>query len=376
LFFYLISLLLASGQFVCNYDKHNVNGTLMSLGPVMMDLVGSQISEIEKELLRHPQVGGVILFTRNFESVAQITELVTEIHALRTPHLLVCVDHEGGRVQRFHEGFTLLPPAKVYGEIFKQDEREGRKCAELAGWLMAAELRATGIDFSFAPVLDLAHGISGVIGDRALSNSTKVVATLAYAFMQGMLSAGMHAVGKHFPGHGGVVEDSHLALPVDHRELNVLLNEDIVPFTRMINDGLPAIMPAHVIYEKVDDKPAGYSHIWLQQILRERLKFQGVIFSDDLSMEAAGIAGSYPERADQALDAGCDMVLVCNHAEGITEVVEHLEGYTNPVAQLRLIRMHGQDGMSRAELVASDKWRQAVDKIKSLNDSPWVEMDV
>ncbi len=348
----------------------------MSLGPVMVDLAGIQISETEKELLCHPQVGGVILFTRNFESVAQITELVTEIHALRTPHLLVSVDHEGGRVQRFHEGFSPIPPAKIYGDIFKQDEQEGRKYAEQAGWLMAAELRATGIDFSFAPVLDLAHGISGVIGDRAFHSNPKVVATLAYAFMSGMLSAGMHAVGKHYPGHGGVAEDSHQALPVDHREYDVLFNEDIVPFARMIRDGLPAIMPAHVIYQQVDSKPAGYSHIWLQQILREQLKFQGVIFSDDLSMEAAGIAGSYSERADMALAAGCDMVLVCNHPDGAIEVVEYLEGYSNPAAQLRLIRMHGQDGMGHKELLASYKWRQVSDRIKKLDDSPWMEMDV
>jgi len=348
----------------------------MSLGPVMMDLAGTQLSKIEKELLWHPQLGGVILFTRNFESAEQITELVAEIHALRTPHLLVSVDHEGGRVQRFHEGFTSLPPAKVYGEIFKQDEQAGRKYAEQAGWLMAAELRSTGIDFSFAPVLDLAHGLSGVIGDRAFHHSAKVVATLSYAFMRGMLSAGMHAVGKHFPGHGGVAEDSHLVLPVDHRELEVLLHEDIVPFARLIHDDLAAIMPAHVIYDKVDDKPAGYSRIWLQQILRDRLKFQGVIFSDDLSMEAAGIAGSYTERADLALAAGCDMVLVCNHPDGVAEVVEHLAGYTNPAAQLRLIRMHGTHGMSRETLLASSQWQQIAAEIKSLDDSPWMEMDV
>lgn len=348
----------------------------MSLGPVMMDLVGTQISETERELLLHPQIGGVILFTRNFESLDQITHLIQEIHALRSPHLLISVDHEGGRVQRFHEGFTKLPPASVYGEIFKQDASKGRQTAEQAGWLMAAELRSAGVDFSFAPVLDLAHGVSGVIGDRAFHSKPDCVATLAYAFMRGMSQAGMQAVGKHFPGHGGVTEDSHLALPVDHRDMETLLKDDIVPFEKMIRDGLPAIMPAHVIYDQVDDKPAGYSRVWLQNILRGRLQFQGVIFSDDLSMEAAGIAGSYAERARLALQAGCDMVLVCNHPDGVAEVIEELDEYTNPAAQLRLMRMHGRKQFGHDELCSSEQWNKAVKMISELDKSPWLELDV
>lgn len=348
----------------------------MSLGPVMMDLVGTQISDTEKELLLHPQLGGVILFTRNFDSIEQITALIHDIHELRTPHLLISVDHEGGRVQRFHEGFTRLPPAKVYGELFKHDESEARKQVEQAGWLMAAELRSIGVDFSFAPVLDLAHGISGVIGDRAFHSKPEITATLAYSFMHGMASAGMPAVGKHFPGHGGVAEDSHLALPVDHRDMATLLKEDIVPFEKMINNGLPAIMPAHVIYDQVDDKPAGYSKIWLQKVLRERLKFQGVIFSDDLSMEAAGVAGSYGERAELALEAGCDMVLVCNHPDAVAEVVTVLDGYTNPAAQIRLMRMHGKTKFDRNELFSSEQWKTASSTVASFDESPWLEMDV
>lgn len=348
----------------------------MSLGPVMMDLVGTQISDVEKELLLHPQIGGVILFTRNFDSIDQITAFIQEIHVLRTPHILVSIDHEGGRVQRFREGFTWLPPANVYSELFKHDKDKGRQCVEQAGWLMAAELRAIGVDFSFAPVLDLAHGVSGIIGDRAFHSKPDITATLAYAFMHGMASAGMPAVGKHFPGHGGVAEDSHLALPVDHRELATLLKEDIVPFEKMVQNGLPAIMPAHVIYDQIDDKPAGYSKIWLQQILRDRLKFQGVIFSDDLSMEAAGVGGSYGERAQLALEAGCDMVLVCNHPDGVAEVVDTLEGYTNPVAQMRLMRMHGKEKFDRDELLASHQWKAASEIIAGLDASPWLEMDV
>ncbi|MCK5002716.1 MAG: beta-N-acetylhexosaminidase [Gammaproteobacteria bacterium] len=348
----------------------------MSLGPVMMDLVGTQISDTERQLMQHPTVGGVILFTRNFESLDQITSLVSEIHSLRTPHLLISIDHEGGRVQRFHEGFTKLPPASVFGEIYKKDQDKAREYAELTGWLMAAELRAIGVDFSFAPVLDLAHGVSGVIGNRAFHSSAEIAATLAYAYMHGMSVAGMSAVGKHFPGHGGVAEDSHLALPVDHRDMATLMKADIVPFEKMIHNHLPAIMPAHVIYDQVDEKPAGYSAIWLKQILRERLKFQGVIFSDDLSMEAAGIGGNYGERALLALDAGCDMVLVCNHPEGVTEVIDALGDYSNPVSQLRLARMHGKNTINRDELMASDKWKQANQLVQTLDDSPELELDV
>ncbi|MCW8923369.1 MAG: beta-N-acetylhexosaminidase [Gammaproteobacteria bacterium] len=348
----------------------------MSLGPIMMDLIDTQMTEAEKALLQHPLMGGVILFTRNFESIEQITSLISEIHELRSPHLLIAIDHEGGRVQRFHEGFTNLPPVSVFGEIYRHDHDRARESAELTGWLMAAELRAINVDFSFAPVLDLAHGVSGIIGNRAFHSRPDVAATLAYAFMHGMSLAGMAAVGKHFPGHGGVAEDSHLALPVDHRDMATLMKADMVPFEKMIHNHLPAIMPAHVIYDQVDDKPAGYSKIWLQQILRDRLKFQGVIFSDDLSMEAAGIAGSYGERALLALDAGCDMVLVCNHPDGVSEVIEALGDYSNPTSQLRLTRMHGKETFDRDQLLASAKWKQANQMIRELDDSPWMELDV
>lgn len=342
----------------------------------MMDLVGTEISAEEKELMMHPQTGGVILFTRNFESIEQITRVISEIHALRCPHLLVAIDHEGGRVQRFHEGFTRLPPAAKYQEIFKQSEEKGRDCTEVAGWLMAAELRAIGVDFSFAPVLDLAHGLSGVIGDRAFNSRPDVVATLAYSFMHGMLSAGMRAVGKHFPGHGGVVEDSHQTLPIDKRPFDIILKQDMIPFEKMINNNLSAIMPAHVVYEQVDEKPAGYSSFWLQTILRQRFNFHGVIFSDDLTMEAACIVGGYPERADQALAAGCDMVLVCNHSEGVAEVIDHLKDYSNPVAQMRLMRMHGKESLARDELLNSYRWKKASEMVTLLDENPWYEMDV
>ena len=348
----------------------------MTLGPLMVDLEGTAISETERDLLLRPEVGGVILFTRNFESVEQITALVEEIHNLKSPGILVAVDHEGGRVQRFHEGFSRIPAAACYAGLVKGDLQKSRHLAENAGWLMAIELRACGIDFSFAPVLDLAHGLSGVIGDRAFHSKPATVATLAYAFMHGMNKAGMQAVGKHFPGHGGVVEDSHVAMPVDHRELDELLRSDIIPFENMIENKLAAIMPAHVIYDKVDDKPAGYSSFWIENILRQRFRFQGVIFSDDLSMEAAGIVGGFGERADAALTAGCDMALVCNHLDGAIEAADYIKGYSNPTSQLRLVRMHGEHAISWAQLKQDEHWQQVSTQIVALNDSPELEMDV
>jgi beta-N-acetylhexosaminidase len=327
-------------------------------------------------MLLHPQTGGVILFTRNYESAEQIHSLIGEIHALRTPHLLVAVDHEGGRVQRFREGFTHIPAASVYGDVYARDKKQGKQLARDCGWLMAAECRAVGIDMSFAPVLDIGTGISGVIGDRAYHSKPEIIAELAHEYMLGMQKAGMAATGKHFPGHGSVKEDSHTAHPVDKRLLNDIMLDDVIPFERMIHYGLAAIMPAHVVYPAIDDKPAGYSEVWLQQILRQRLNFQGVIFSDDLSMRAAGIVGDFAARAQQALKAGCDMVLVCNHSEAAQQVLNSLENYSSPVSQMRLIRMHGRGEMNRQELMATEKWQSVVDKIKQLQDEPNLELDV
>jgi len=348
----------------------------MSLGPVMLDLVGTSITQEEREMLLHPQTGGVILFTRNYETPEQISALVAEIHALRSPHLLVAVDHEGGRVQRFREGFTHIPPAAEYGKLYAKNKAQGKLLAQQCGWLMAAECRAVGIDMSFAPVLDIGIGVSGVIGDRAYHSKPEVIAELAHEFMTGMNQAGMAATGKHFPGHGSVKEDSHTAHPIDKRSLNEIMMEDVIPFERMIHFGLAAIMPAHVVYPAVDDKPAGYSRVWLQQILRQQLNFQGVIVSDDLSMQAAGVAGDFAHRANTALDAGCDMVLVCNHTQAAQQVLASLENYTNPASQMRLIRMHGRGKIDRKKLQASEQWKSAVEQVMQLGDTPNLELDV
>ncbi|MBU0500043.1 MAG: beta-N-acetylhexosaminidase [Gammaproteobacteria bacterium] len=331
----------------------------MSHGPVMLDLAGFGVTDEERHMLRHPAAGGVILFSRNYQSSEQLRTLTEEIHSLRTPSLLIAVDQEGGRVQRFRDGFTRLPPAAWYGRRFDRHPEQGRAAAHTLGWLMAAELRACGVDFSFAPVLDLANPISNVIGDRGFHVRPDVVTDLVRHWMAGAREGGMASVGKHFPGHGSVAADSHLELPVDNRRFEDLLMEDLIPFERLIGQGLEAVMPAHVIYEKIDPLPAGFSTFWLQKVLRQRFDFQGVIFSDDLSMSAAAFAGGYPERARAALNAGCDMVLVCNNQEAARQVLVELRDYQNPAAQSRLVRMHGRKSLIAQKLHLDPRWRKA-----------------
>jgi len=332
----------------------------MSHGPVMLDLSGPHLSPEDRERLLHPATGGVILFARNYESPDQLYRLVREIHELRRPQLLVAVDQEGGRVQRCREGFTRLPPAAWYGQQHARQPRHGLHLAQEGGWLMASELRACGVDFSFAPVLDLDLGLSGVIGDRAFAADPDRVGALAYAWAHGAHEAGMASVGKHFPGHGGVREDSHHQLPVDERTLEVIWEQDIRPFRHLIDNGLEGIMPAHVIYRQVDERPAGFSRRWLQSLLRDELGYQGVIFSDDLSMAAAHVAGDYATRAGVALEAGCDMILVCNNPAGADQVLDALGDYHDPVAQARLVRLHGRHQVTLDQLHQTPRWRDAV----------------
>jgi beta-N-acetylhexosaminidase len=251
------------------------------------------------------------------------------------------VDHEGGRVQRFRDGFTKIPPMREFGKIWDQNPKHAKALALDAGWILAAELRAHGVDFSFTPVLDMDYGDSLVIGDRAFHLDPRAISDLAFALMQGLKKAGMAAVGKHFPGHGFVVADSHVSMPVDEREFDQIAQHDMQPFRMLIDDGIPAIMPAHVIYPKVDDKPAGFSARWLQKILRERLGFNGAIFSDDLSMEAASVGGDVTTRALAALNAGCDMVLLCNQPAMADELLANLQWNISAQSLSRLARMHG-----------------------------------
>jgi beta-N-acetylhexosaminidase len=326
----------------------------LPLGPVMLDIAGTALDDDDRRRLLHPLVGGVILFTRNYASPEQLARLTADIHALRDPHLLIAVDHEGGRVQRFREGFTQIPPMRQLGVLWDEDAGRARHLAVETGMVLAAELRACGVDLSFTPVLDVDHGASSVIGDRAFHRDPEVIAALARKLVQGLRRAGMVAVGKHFPGHGHVRADSHHEVPVDERSLSDIDLADLVPFRRLIDDGLAGIMPAHVIYPRVDAKPAGFSEVWLKQILRQRLGFSGVIFSDDLSMEGASVAGGIDARARAALDAGCDMILVCNNPAGADELLGHFEHPLQATSLARLIRMHGRGGATSLAALRSD----------------------
>jgi len=348
----------------------------MSLGPVMLDLRGTQLDAEEREILTHPLVGGVILFSRNYESPEQIAALIAEIHELRSPPLLIAVDQEGGRVQRFRQGFTRLPAMRRFGEIYAHDKRRARQLAEQAGWVMASELRAVGVDISFAPVLDLDYGISAVIGDRSYHRRPQVVAELAAATMHGMQRAGMAATGKHFPGHGAVEADSHEAIPRDERRLEDILAEDVAPYELMIANGMAAVMPAHVIYSKVDENPAGFSTFWLQEVLRKRLNFHGVIFSDDLNMEGASVAGDYVARAEAALDAGCDMILICNNPDAARIILRGLDYKPTPVLHARLARLHGRHPVTLDALHKDPAWRQAITAMQELEENPSLSLDL
>lgn len=348
----------------------------MTLGPMMVDLLGTTLSQEEKEILQHPLVGGVILFSRNFETASQIESLCSQIHALRQPHLLIAVDHEGGRVQRFRKGFTRLPPVAAIGKEFHQHPQLTLERAEQTGWLMAAELRAVGVDFSFAPVLDLDYGVSEVIGDRAFHRDPKAVIDIARAYIHGMRRAWMSAVGKHFPGHGAVEVDSHLGLPVDNRYFEDMLQADMLPFAQLCQKELAGIMPAHIVYEQSDELPAGFSRFWLQEVLRERFGFQGAILSDDLSMEGAAIVGGPLERAEAALEAGCDMVLVCNNPGSVVEVIDGLNIKPDPLRHARLVRLHGRHAMPREELLSSSEWKQAVETVAGYSPDPEMELNL
>ncbi len=313
----------------------------MTLGPIMLDVVGTELTADDIRRIQHPLVGGVILFKRNYTTNTQLKALTASIHQVRQPPLLIAVDHEGGRVQRFRDGFTKIPPMREFGKIWDQNPKHAKALALDAGWILAAELRAHGVDFSFTPVLDMDYGDSLVIGDRAFHLDPRAISDLAFALMQGLKKSGMAAVGKHFPGHGFVVADSHVSMPVDEREFDQIAQHDMQPFRMLIDDGIPAIMPAHVIYPKVDDKPAGFSARWLQKILRERLGFNGAIFSDDLSMEAASVGGDVTTRALAALNAGCDMVLLCNQPAMADELLANLQWNISAQSLSRLARMHG-----------------------------------
>lgn len=337
---------------------------MTSLGPVVLDIDGLELSKIDKEVLIHPQVGGLILFSRNYEEPKQLSELVQQVRELR-PNLLLCVDQEGGRVQRFREGFSTLPCLQKLGFLYSHDVEQARFSAKELGWLMAAEVTTYDIDLSFAPVLDVDDTNSIIIGDRSFSIDPDVCVDLAAAYIQGMNEAGMKATGKHFPGHGGVVEDSHLELPIDARSYNEVEVRDLSVFKRL-SAKLDAIMPAHIVFSEIDEHAVGFSKYWLQDVLRDRLEFNGVIFSDDLTMEGAACVGGFKDRAELALSAGCDSILVCNRRHEAERVLEFLESRNDLWRESNLGRLiHGKK--ITQDLQSSKRWQKAQSIIESLS---------
>jgi beta-N-acetylhexosaminidase len=341
----------------------------MSLGPLMVDIAGTELSAEDVRVLEHPQVGSVLLFTRNYRDPGQVAQLNASIRALRTPPLLIAVDHEGGRVQRFRDGFTRLPPARLLGRRFDEDRRDALAFAQSVGWLMAGELRAVGVDFSFAPCVDLDYGVSEVIGDRAFHRDPDVVAALAVATLSGMREAGMAAVAKHFPGHGAVVADSHLALPVDRREY-ADLEADIRPYRPLIDNNIAGIMAAHVVFPAVDARPASLSKRWITGVLRGELGFHGCVFADDLTMGGAAAFGDVMARVELALSAGCDVLPICNDRHSVELALRSLgtNDVGSPASQARLVRMRAR-GEPAADLRADVRWRETAERIEKLSSA-------
>jgi len=341
------------------------------LGPAVVDIAGTRLTAEDRERLSHPLVGMVILFARNYESPAQLAALTQEIHALRDPALVIAVDHEGGRVQRFRDPpFTRLPPMAALGGLWERDVLHACRTATSVGYVLAAELRAFGVDLSFTPVLDLAWGRSGVIGNRAFARDPRNVAMLASHLCHGLLLAGMANCGKHFPGHGWAEADSHTAIPVDDRALEDLLADDAAPYA-WLGVSLASVMPAHVIYPQVDALPAGFSPRWIGEILRGRLGFTGAVFSDDLSMEGARVCGDLAASGQAAIDAGCDFVIVCNSGEAADAVLSSLKWRATEAFEARLARLRPQAAaLSIDALQSSAMYRRARADVAALAAEP------
>ena len=331
----------------------------MGRGFIMTDISGRELTSADRDLLLEENVGGVILFSRNYESPQQISKLVQEIRNLKSPPLLVAVDHEGGRVQRFRNGFTDIPAMRKIGRLYEINANVALKVSETVGWIIGAELRSVGIDLSFAPCVDLDWGVSSVIGDRSFHKNKYAVENLAYHFSKGMRESGMSPVAKHFPGHGAVAIDSHEDLPVDRREFSKLL-DDIYPYESLIRKNtVPAVMMAHIIYKEADNLPASISEYWMQNHLRNQLNFNGVIFSDDLSMNALRDYGDTVTRAEKALRSGCDMILICNDRDNTKKVIQAKKNHRNYNSMIRIARVSGKKTYSLGELQNDQKWRSA-----------------
>lgn len=346
----------------------------MSLGPLMIGLRGTSIDADERKWLASPLVGGVILFKRNYTSREQLEALVADVHGLREPQLLVTVDQEGGRVQRFGEPFACLPPARLLGHLWDRDRRAAEASARELGWLMASELRAVGVDMSFVPVVDLDRGLSDVIGDRALHEDPAVVSRLASCIDEGTREAGMAITAKHFPTHAGSKSDSHTHVAQDGRDYHELI-DDLAPYRHLIERGLHSVMVAHVIFPQLDPLPASFSSWWIESQLRGELGFSGAVISDDVSMIGASVVGDLRQRVLKALDAGCDLVLVCNDSDAVPDLLDALKGYVDPAAQLRLMRLRGRKKRTWEDLCASPEWQQARANLDELNLPPKLELE-
>jgi beta-N-acetylhexosaminidase len=329
-----------------------------AIGPLVFDLHGFELDAEERELLQHPLIGGVIFFARNFDSPKQIADLCQHIRMVRKNPILITVDQEGGRVQRFRNDFIRLPSMGQLGKLYLDSPEMGLHLAGICGWMMAAELLAVGVDLSFAPVLDLDKGVSAVIGDRAFDRRPDVVISLAKALTQGMREAGMAAVGKHFPGHGSVAVDSHLDLPEDKRTFEQIAADDLIPFREMIASGIEGLMAAHILFSAVDDKPVGFSAYWLQDVLRKQLAFSGLVFSDALDMHGADMAGGFPQRVKTALEAGCDMALICNNRESVIKTLDGLPADYRPVAEEKFRKVQADFTRITLPLKRSQAWQE------------------
>ena len=341
--------------------KNKMNTTL---GALIVDIQGVSLSEEDKELLAHPLVGGVILFARNHESHSQLANLCSAIRAACVRPLLIMADQEGGRVQRFKKDFTILPAMGELGKLYDAHTSLALELARECAWVMATELLASGVDLSLAPVLDLNNKISQVIGERAFHAHPQPIIELAQAYISGMKEAGMAAIGKHFPGHGSIASDSHLALPVDERRLSEIEQHDMLPFSGMIQRGLLAVMAAHIVFPNVDALPVGFSRFWLQQILLEKLKFKGTIFSDDLNMEGANISANFSERVSIAREAGCDFTLLCNNRNAVIQVLDNLPYLSHQVSREKWQTLQGDFSSIDKSFKQNKRWQKYQESLR------------
>ena len=336
----------------------------MARGFIMLDVAGLELTSADRALLKLPSVGGVILFSRNYDSPNQLVNLTNEIRKIQNPPLLIAVDHEGGRVQRFKERFTELPPMRYVGRLYDISEKDACDLAFNIGWIIGAELRSVGVDLCFGPCVDLDWGASEIIGNRSFHKNKHTVELLSYKYSCGLYNAGMQAVAKHFPGHGYVVADSHLELPIDRRSFSRLL-DDIYPYEGLIRkNAIGAVMMSHIIYEQVNSMPASLSEYWIMDHLRQQLRFNGAVFCDDLSMKALKPYGNLLERAELALKANCDMLLMCNNREEAGNTAEVLSNQYNYSSMSRLARLLGRKSPSTEELINSDSWMTATNFLK------------